>query len=509
MEPEIHIIHTDMVRPKEPGENIFQCRKNIVHSMCDVAKTEVSILIGAYGRLGKTKECVESVLKYTTGIEYQLILVDNGSTDDGATLEYFKHVPHDNKIIYRVTKNVENLYSLITQWPWFGKYCVSVSNDIVVTPNWLHNLLAVMESDDRIGMLCPMSSNTSNLQQVDLPFSNPEEMEQVAQQFNRSDPRKWQQRMRLVTPMSLFRTEVFLAYGGNSFVDYGYFHDFVDDDLSFQVRRAGYKLVVAGDTWVHHNHNVWKMENKDPEEFQKSLEIGRQNFIDKYQGIDSWDDVNNFWMVDITPKIPTPKDNTKKQILGVDVKCGTPILDVKNRLREFGIFEADLSAFTQLAKYVPDLNTICTGIVACDREEFFARQFPQNYYDYIVVDQPLNRYHEPQQMLDDWFSLLKPGGLLMFPLLNTFSFREYLYGQGQTHLYNREFAYNIPPEAVQATIDRYGVTVFTTVRNTRLSQEDLKFIKNQLPAELSQKKKADLLGKLVVDKYFWAVQKCS
>lgn len=496
-------INTNDIKLLDATGKVVIDRYNFSNSLMPIYDCEVTIFLLTYNRLEKTKEAVDSILKYTTDIDYHLVLIDNGSKND--ILDYFRSLDIEKATILHIEKNIGVVYPYLLSMRQFNsRYYVMVLNDIVVTHNWLSNLLTCIESDPSIGFVTPLSTHVSNMQSINVNFSNSDDMQKFAIKFNVSDPTKWQDRLRLINVITLLRREVIESVG---FFDSGYINDFLDDDYSTRVRRAGFRIILAGDTFVHHNHDFKNLEDKDPESYRISLERGRANYRQKFNDIDAWDDLNNFWLPDIVSRIPKPEVVTKQQILGIDVRCGTPILDVKNRLREFGIFEADLSAFTQMAKYVTDLQTICTGIVACDREEFFVHQFPKNYYDYIVVDQPLNQYHEPQQMLEDCFSLLKPGGILIFPLLNTFGFREYLYCQGQRNLYNRQFAYDIPPEAVQATLNQWGTILFTTARLVNISQEDQAIIANQLPSGFSYEMQQDVLQKLMVDKYFWGVQK--
>ena len=47
-----------------------------------------------------------------------------------------------------------------------GRYFVGLPYDVLVTTNWLKNMLICMESDERIGFVVPMSDNTSNLQRL-------------------------------------------------------------------------------------------------------------------------------------------------------------------------------------------------------------------------------------------------------------------------------------------------------------------------------------------------------
>ncbi len=52
----------------------------------------VSIVVLAYNQLEYTKQCIESISRYTSHIDYELITVDNGSSD--GTREYFNGLPH-------------------------------------------------------------------------------------------------------------------------------------------------------------------------------------------------------------------------------------------------------------------------------------------------------------------------------------------------------------------------------------------------------------------------------
>ena len=171
--------------------------------------------------------------------------------------------------------------------------------------------------------------------------------------------------------------------------------------------------------------------------------------------MDAWDDVNNYY-IPYLPHFPQPHISGIPQILGIDTRCGTPILDIKNWLRSFGLPDAVLSAFTQAPKYWQDLKTICKGPVVCDREEFLVDSFPAENFDYIVADRPINRYHEPSKMLRDLFSLCKKGGYLICKLTNAYSFKEYLYLLGQTDVYDPDFSLNIPVERFRLALQEWG-----------------------------------------------------
>ncbi len=497
-------VNTDGFQGVKVGNDLFENRAAMVEQLQQTAPAEVSIVIQGYGRVEKTRRCVESVLEYTVGIDYELILIDNGSTDD--TLEYFHSIPWEKKTIVHVTQNIGSGYpSMMLGVRDFGKFICILGNDVIVTKNWLKNLLICAKSDLRIGMVVPTSSNVSNLQEISLPYKNEEEMQSVAARFNQSDPKRWEERLRLITMAALYRKEVLLALGW-PLGDAGFFHDFGDDDVSFAVRRMGYRIVLAGDTWVCHDHDFRHGEGKNPEEFERSLQIGRANFQEKYQGVDAWEDVNRYYGPYLD-RLPHNKISGTARVLGVDTRCGTPILDVKNWLRKGAVFNTELSAFTQDPKYWQDLKTICQGPVICDREEFLTDSFPREYFDYVVADRPLNRYHEPQKVINDLFSLCKKGGTVLCRVKNTFSFLEYLNLLGQREVYSEEFSYNLPLEAVRTALEKLGTVKNITGIPFSMPEEQKKILESLFPANLPDEQRTEAVSRMLCEEFLVMVEK--
>lgn len=497
-------VDTSAIEPAKAGNDLFENRASLARMQQQSGAADVSIIVVGYNRLDKTKRCVESILKYTQTIDYELWLIDNGSSD--GTLDYFQSVPYRNKKIIRISKNIGAGYpGFLHKISELGTFICIVANDIIVTPHWLENMLICMKSDPKIGMISPVSSNVSNLQDPGIAYQSYEEMLEKAERFNHSDPRKWEDRCRLITLGTLYRKEMILAAGW-PLGDGGFFHDFMDDDTSFTVRRLGYRTVLAGDTWICHDHDIRHGEGKDPVQFQKSLDIGRANFREKYLGLDAWDDVNNYY-IPFLGAFPPPRITGTARVLGVDVRCGTPILDVKNWLRKFSIFDTELSAFTQDPKYWADLKRFCGGPVQCDREEFLTDAFLKEYFDYVIADRPLNQYHEPQKMINDLFSLCKKGGVVVCKLRNTHSFLAFIHLLGQRDVFDQEFSYNLPLEAVEPVLSRFGAVQKIFAIPYEMDGEQQKALSALLPAEIPSEQRNDVIGRMLCREYLIIVKK--
>lgn len=411
----ITIIDTDAKEPVqyEDDLNLYTNRRAGDELVKDEDDPLVSIYFLAYNNLEKyTIPAIEALIRYTRHIDYEILLIDNGSTD--GTFEYFKSLQFKRKRIYRVTKNLGALYPMLAikhicgGRVFRGKYTLILPNDIIVTRNWLKNMLICIESDERIGMVVPRADNVSNLQSVGWTYTDPADMQAKAALFNKSNPSLWEERIRLITLAQLIPTNVLHLYD----FDNAFIHNFADDDISFAYRRLGYKLILCGDTFIHHAGSV--VLKTGTESFREDIEKGKKIFGQKYYGIDAWEDVINFECEMVQYVLLDAKVKNENLILGVDVRCGTPLLDLKNGLRRKNMYDTKLSAFTSAAKYWQDLSSICDNGVYDGPIEQIQEKIRKNYYDYIIWAEYINTYDEIEKLVLGMFSCLSKDGRLVF-----------------------------------------------------------------------------------------------
>lgn len=391
--------------------DVFSNRAAIQEVMRGKDAPLVSIYFLAYNNLEKyTKPAIEAILKYTQGIDYELLLIDNGSTD--GTLEYFKSISFAKKRIYHISKNLGATFAFKGARAFArgefirGKYLVAVPNDILVTKNWLYNLLRCAESDARIGAVVPMSNYASNYQGIDIGFSDINDMQKKAAEYNVSDPRKWEERLRVIPTTILIRSELYSMYEG----DYGFLYYFTDDDISVIWRRWGYRLMVCGDTFVYHAGSI----SRNSEQLRDEYQMGREMYKQKYYGVDAWCNVLGFSPELFKCGLKDAVKREKNSILGVDVDCGADLLSIKNELRKHGMFNCELSAYVQDAKFWLDLQTICDGNVFCHPIDRIHEVLAESKYDYIVLGKMAKKYDDYEDLIDVLTSHLNVGGRLIY-----------------------------------------------------------------------------------------------
>ncbi len=206
----------------------------------------ISIVIPAWNQLEYTRQCINSILAYTT-LPYELILVDNGSRD--GTLKYFMsikgatviHNPQNQGYARGNNQGIRRAK---------GEYILLLNNDTIVTHRWLELLLNCLNSNPEFGTVAPRSNFAAITGYEGLNFDSTSEMQAYARHHNRCDPSKWFCVEWLPGFCLLIRRSVLEQVG---LLDEKFHLGLCEDvDLCRRIAKAGYQNVCAGDTFVFH-----------------------------------------------------------------------------------------------------------------------------------------------------------------------------------------------------------------------------------------------------------------
>ncbi|MBL8824204.1 MAG: glycosyltransferase [Planctomycetia bacterium] len=216
-------------------------------------ETLSSIIIPCFNELLYTRQCVESVILHTTG-KYELILVDNGSTD--GTHEYFQEIeqrlPNARVCIIRNEQNLgfpKACNQGLAQAK--GQGIVFLNNDTVVTPNWLQGLWSAIYIDwPHVALAGPVSNYATDQQLVAGEYDDLNALPEFAMRRSREYRGKYLEVKRLTGFCLLARRDVLEEIGGfDERYGLGFFDD---DDLCLRVNNAGKKAVLAQEVYIHH-----------------------------------------------------------------------------------------------------------------------------------------------------------------------------------------------------------------------------------------------------------------
>ena len=365
---------------------------------------KTSIVILTYNKLEYTKGCIESIRQFTRPGSYEIIVVDNNSTDD--TVEWLRQ-QKDIRIIF----NSENrgFPAGCNQGIGVadGDDILLLNNDIIVTHNWLDNLSGCLHSADDIGAVGPVTNFACYYQTVTCKYHTVEEMHAFARKFNASNPALWERRLKLIGFCMLIRKSVIDRIGLlDERFSPGHFED---DDYSTRMRREGYKLILCQDTFIHHWGSV---SFKDDHE--KHVELGAEN-ARKFEG--KWgfnSEYSSYIRHEIIECMDSAADSPIK-VLEVGCGCGATLLKIKHDYKN-----AELYAIEQNENSATDARMFAEiGSIDVENGEI---DYPDNFFDYIIFADVLEHLYDPWKVLRKFRSCLSGSGVILASIPNTMHF---------------------------------------------------------------------------------------
>ena len=129
---------------------------------------DLSIVIPTYNQVAVTAQCFASIARIAKGLRYEVIVVDNGSTD--ATISYvMSHTPgqlRGKAMGETPPKRVRILHNTIPRllsrsWNMgfeaaIGRHVIITNNDVVFSDGALHQMIHVADRNEQAGIVIPM-----------------------------------------------------------------------------------------------------------------------------------------------------------------------------------------------------------------------------------------------------------------------------------------------------------------------------------------------------------------
>jgi len=236
----------------------------------------VSVIIPVYNKAEFTEQCLYGLVANTEeDPDYEVILVDNGSTD------WTIYLTHAFEGDLRVLRNDENqgFARANNQGAQAarGEYLVFLNNDTVPHPGWLREMVRLADADPQVGIVGAklLYPESGQIQHAGLEMVNgiPEHVFRGAEG---DDPRVNQVRdLDMVTGACLMISrELFAELGG---FDVGFLNGVEDIDLCLRVRELGRRVVYCPTSVVDHHEGTTEGRF---DRVQENL----QRFVQKWQG---------------------------------------------------------------------------------------------------------------------------------------------------------------------------------------------------------------------------------
>jgi len=213
-------------------------------------RSPATTVILAWNAWESTEACLES-LKPTLGIRDQVVVVDNGSTD--ATARRLGRYPWID-----VVTNEENrgFAGGCNDGAALARHDIVVflNNDTVLSGRWLDPLIVPFDEDDTVGATGPRSNFVSGPQVAEGASylrGDMAGMRRFARAWAQEHRGQTTETERLVGFCLAVRRDIFDQVGGFD-TAYG-IGGYEDDDLCRRIMASGHRLVVAHESFVHHD----------------------------------------------------------------------------------------------------------------------------------------------------------------------------------------------------------------------------------------------------------------
>lgn len=202
----------------------------------------VSVIMPVMNNLEFTKDCVESIYKYTEH-PFEFIIIDNASTD--GTPEYLSQLAkkHNNVRIITMEKNI----GVAPSWNLGVReakhdYVAIINNDIIIlTPHWLYEMETILKSSSDIYWTSPTTCYTLDMSKISYKASHYEQL-----LYGKSNT-QYVVACCFMCPKSIFETDSIGPFDEN--FEYKYYEDL---DYIARIWESGHKVKMASRVKVYH-----------------------------------------------------------------------------------------------------------------------------------------------------------------------------------------------------------------------------------------------------------------
>jgi len=223
---------------------------------------DVSIIIVSYNTEDLLKKCINSIVENTKDIQYEIIIVDNGSKD--GTIEYLKNIKLNNITIIYNNKNLgfgsaNNIGIKYSR----GKYILFLNSDTILINNAIKIFYDYFENTENtdIGVLgCYLKNDNGDI--IHSYESFPSIKTFLASELHLDkiyaiNENKIVNNSKIIEVDYVTGADMFVSRSiikkFNKFFDEDYFMYFEDTDIQFRLKNMGYRrIIIPGPEIIHY-----------------------------------------------------------------------------------------------------------------------------------------------------------------------------------------------------------------------------------------------------------------
>lgn len=244
----------------------------------DASFPEVTIVIPTRAARELCRSCLHGIRRSTAWGRLSIVVVDDGSEDGTAEMlrEEAGHEPRLSVIRLGERGGFARACNAGLERAR-GDFVVLLNDDTVVGPGWLSRLVAHLERDAKLGLVCPVTNQIANEARIEVSYESLEEMERLARARALAHAGELTETSFVALFCAAARVDV-LRGGLDERYELGMFED---DDLSMALRQRGLRLGIARDAFVHHVGQATLSELGDAE-YLSLWEANKKRLEDKW-----------------------------------------------------------------------------------------------------------------------------------------------------------------------------------------------------------------------------------
>jgi GT2 family glycosyltransferase len=232
----------------------------------DAYQPTISIIIPVHNQITLTDQCLKSITEHTPQ-PVNIIIIDNGSTEDIASLPYeFSYIRNNTNTgwVHAINQGLCQTKD--------SDLVILLNNDTEVTPGWLTYIIDIFRHLPNVGLVGPLSNAPNNPYQYGAPAENPITRRYISHAVPK------------LTGFCLALSRPLIDTIGGLDPIFG-IGNFDDDDYIARAILSGYECRVALASYVtHHSHRTFTDTHTDAD-FNNLLQANWATFKAKW-GID-------------------------------------------------------------------------------------------------------------------------------------------------------------------------------------------------------------------------------
>ncbi len=359
-----------------------------------------SYIIISYNSLKKTKDCIESIRKNDIEGTYEIIVVDNASSD--GSREWLLEYKNESDI--KIMCNEENRGFPIAcnqgiKMAEPENDIFLLNNDAIVTPKSVFWLRMGLYSDENVGVTGSVSNCAGNHQAVFIEEHTMEKFEEYAFSNNVLMESPYEMKVYLIGFAMMIKRKALDEVG---LLDTRFTPGtFEDVDYGVRMNQASWKVMLCKNSFIIHmskdNENTW----------YKVYGINKNKFKEKW-GMDV--SYYSHAREDIIELIQREK-NEKFNVLEVGCGMGATLSRISSEWKYATVKGIEIS--DEVARIGQNITDITIGNI-----EEMKIDYPQGEFDYIILADVLEHIHNPIAVLEKLKGYLKQDGCFLFSIPN-------------------------------------------------------------------------------------------